>query len=923
MVRWQLGNLAPGTSGTATLVVNVTSPLANGAIIANSASIADDNGGTTASASWNTTVNSGHSFTLSKSDTPDPVAPNGIIYYTINWAVSGSEVAQNVVITDAIPANTTLVSPGTCSQAGSIVQCTLGNQNPGALGAVSLQVRVNTPLANGTVINNAARISASNGGTPVVATAATTVSSDHQFTLSKGAASAVQAGQLLTYTINWSVTGDEPTSAVTIVDSAPANTTYVSCTSGCTQAGGVVTWALGARVPGNSGTVQFTVRVVSPLPNGTIINNTARISDNTRNATATAATTVGSGHGYSLSKSDAPDPVQAGGALVYTLNWSLSGNEAATAVVITDALPANVTFASCTNGCTQAGGIVTWNLGAQSVGASGSVAVTVNVANPLANGTALTNNARISDSNGGIATTASAQTTVRSSHALAITKSGPATVAAGGQIAYTLSYTVTGNETAQNVVIDDNTPANTTFASATGTGVQAPPAGSTGLVRWQLGNLAPGTSGTATLVVNVNSPLANGTIINNLATASDANGGTAANASWTTTVTSGHAFTLSKLDMPDPVTPNGLLNYTLHWTVTGNEPALNMVITDALPANTTFWSCGSCGYFGNTVSWDLGNRSPGTSGDVFLQVRVNTPLVNGTILTNTARVSDGNGGTPADATTTTTVASDHDLTIKKSAPVSIGAGNVIVYTIDYNVTGSELATGVTITDAIPANTTYEPGTCTAGCVLTGGVITWNLGDLEPGSVGTVQFGARSDSLLANGTVVTNTARIFDAYGKSAASTATTRIGSAANLTLIDERDTVKPGDLITYTVTYSGVEPLNNGRIQIDLPANTTFVRASAGYVNGSDAALLVPGAAAGQLLRPAVSRGAGSAGVGQRHHHKHHRLSVGRRAKRSHERRCRGRIGPRLGHFGQDGRSVRGRTIRSPDVHRRSSQYG
>jgi uncharacterized repeat protein (TIGR01451 family) len=427
---------------------------------------------------------------------------------------------------------------------------------------------------------------------------------------------------------------------------------------------------------------------------------------------------------------------------------------------------------------------------------------------------------------------------VRSSHALAITKSGPATVAAGGQIAYTLSYTVAGNETAQNVVIDDNTPANTTFASATGTGVQAPPAGSTGLVRWQLGNLTPGTSGTVTLVVSVNSPLANGTIINNLATASDANGGTAANASWTTTVTSGHAFTLSKLDTPDPVTPNGLLNYTLHWTVTGNEPALNMVITDALPANTTFWSCGSCGYFGNTVSWDLGSRSPGTSGDVFLQVRVNTPLVNGTILTNTARVSDGNGGTPAAATTTTTVASDHNLTIKKSAPVSIGAGNVIVYTIDYNVTGSELATGVTITDAIPANTTYEPGTCTAGCVLTGGVITWNLGNLEPGSVGTVQFGARSDSLLANGTVVTNTARIFDAYGKSAAGTATTRIGSAANLTLIDERDTVKPGDLITYTVTYSGVEPLNNGRIQIDLPANTTFVRASAGYVNGSDAAL-------------------------------------------------------------------------------------
>ncbi len=152
-----------------------------------------------------------------------------------------------------------------------------------------LQVRVNTPLANGTVINNAARISDSNGGAPVVATAATTVNSDHQFTLSKSAASVIQAGQLLTYTINWGMTGDEPSNSVTITDAVPANTTYVgSCTGGCTQAGGVLTWALGARVPGNSGTVQFTVQVVSPLPNGTVINNTARIYDATRNATASA-----------------------------------------------------------------------------------------------------------------------------------------------------------------------------------------------------------------------------------------------------------------------------------------------------------------------------------------------------------------------------------------------------------------------------------------------------------------------------------------------------------------------------------------------------------------------------------------------------------------------------------------------------------
>ena len=41
LVRWQLGSVTPGTSGVLTLVVNVISPLPNGTVIANTASIAD------------------------------------------------------------------------------------------------------------------------------------------------------------------------------------------------------------------------------------------------------------------------------------------------------------------------------------------------------------------------------------------------------------------------------------------------------------------------------------------------------------------------------------------------------------------------------------------------------------------------------------------------------------------------------------------------------------------------------------------------------------------------------------------------------------------------------------------------------------------------------------------------------------------
>ncbi len=244
------------------------------------------------------------------------------------------------------------------------MQCTLGNQNPGALGAVSLQVRVNTPLANGTVINNAARISDSNGGAPVVAT--TSDDGDQRSPVhaeqERGERGAGRPVADLHDQLG--VTGDEPAASVTITDAVPANTTYVSCTSGCTQAGGVVTWALGARVPGNSGTVQFTVQVVSPLPNGTVINNTARIYDATRNAAASASHDGGQ-RARLLAEQERCAGSGAGrrragvhAELVAVGERSGDGRgDHGCAAGERDVCELR------TNGCTQAGGIVTWNLG--------------------------------------------------------------------------------------------------------------------------------------------------------------------------------------------------------------------------------------------------------------------------------------------------------------------------------------------------------------------------------------------------------------------------------------------------------------------------------------------------------------------------------------------------------------------------------
>ena len=685
---------------------------------------------------------------------------------------------------------------------------------------------------------NTARISDDNGASPVEATIDTTVESDHDLAVSKNAPSVIEAGQYINYTINWSVSGDEPAPSVVITDAVPAHTAYVpgSCQPAalCSEAGGVVTWDMGDRVPGNSGVAQFTVQVQDPLPDGTEIWNTAYVSDaDDGYAEDTALTTVTSGHGFSLDKrDDGYDPVQAGGQVVYTIDWSVAGHEVAQNVVITDTLPDHITFDSCgPMPCSEAGGIVTWNLGDQDPGASGTVTVAVGVESPLPNGTILTNQAEIGDGNEGLLASDSEDTTVHSSHALDVEKSGPATVDAGGQVTYTIEWAVTGNETAQDVVLEDSTPAHTTFANASGAPViDDPGVGNAGLVRWHLGDQPPGASGTVTLVVNVDSPLPDGTEIENTASIADSNGGSTDSDSIVTEVTSSHAFVLTKSDTPDPVSPDGLINYTIHWQVTGNEQAQSVVITDTIPANTSFESCGACVLMGDYVRWELDNHVPGDEGDVFLQVRTASVLPDNTIITNTARISDGNDGLPEQAQTTTRVESGHVLIVDKSAPSTVDAGDQMIYTISYQVTGDEVAPNAVITDVVPANTAYVPGSCqpAAVCSEAGGVVTWNLGTLDPGADGIVQFMVDVNSPLDNGTPIANTAYFSDDDEGYAEDEATTIVTSAPDMTastkVVDLAEAA-PGDHLIYTITLT-----NDGNMVADaslsdtLPTHTTWV---------------------------------------------------------------------------------------------------
>lgn len=234
---------------------------------------------------------------------------------------------------------------------------------------------------------------------------------------------------------------------------------------------------------------------------------------------------------------------------------------------------------------------------------------------------------------------------------LTLDKAGvPDPVAAGGQITYTLTYANTGDQDATNAILVDSLPADTSFVSASGGGFQ-----SGSLVLWSLGTVAAGTGGSVTLVVQVATPLGNGTVITNSATlSSDQTEPVAASAQ--NTVSSSPQLMLAKTASPQPVPAGGLLTYTLAYSNTGSDQATGAALSDPLPANTSFVAASGGGSYDsgtNTVTWSLGTVAAGAGGSVTLVVQVAAATPDGTSIQNIATfTADGQPGVPAGAGST-------------------------------------------------------------------------------------------------------------------------------------------------------------------------------------------------------------------------------------------------------------------------------
>jgi uncharacterized repeat protein (TIGR01451 family) len=513
----------------------------------------------------------------------------------------------------------------------------------------------------------------------------------------------------------------------------------------------------------------------------------------------------------SLTKSDGGATVAPGGTVAYTLTYATLNATAVTGVTLTETVPANSIFNSgaSTAGWTclpnnNAGSTCTLAVGALA-GNSGNQTATfaVTAANPLPAGvTQLSNTASVADDGTHGAdsapgnNTGSDTTPVTGAPDLSLTKSdGGVSVAPGNTVAYTLTYANSGNRGATGVVITETVPANTTWnAGASTAGWVCAPSGNAGSTcTLAVGAVAAGgATHTATFAVAVVNPVPGGVtqIANTASIADDGTNGTdptPANniGSDTTPVSAAPDLSLTKSDGGVSVAPGGTVAYTLTYSNTGSIGATGVVITETVPANTTFnagastagFSCTPSGNAGSTCTLAVGAVAAGgaTHTATFAITVVNPVPAGVTQISNTASIADdgtnGTDPTPGNNTgsDTTPLTGAPDLSITKDdGGVTVVPGGSVPYTLTYANSGNRNATGVVITETVPANTTFIPGSSTAGWSCTpdntaGSTCTLTIGALTAGSGNhTATFTVTvANPLSASVSQISNTTTIAD------------------------------------------------------------------------------------------------------------------------------------------------------------------
>jgi uncharacterized repeat protein (TIGR01451 family) len=473
-------------------------------------------------------------------------------------------------------------------------------------------------------------------------------------------------------------------------DSGPAFScdTTISCT-------------IPTLLPGVSATFTFVFHIDS----GTDFLNVATVSSsildpNSENDQAVAFTAVALPQGdLSVAKS-APPSTPPDADVTFLVMLANGGPDAAENVVLTDNLPAPLTFVSLVqdSGPPMSCGVSTCTLASFPAGATATFSLTGHVPPGTPGGTEITNIVSVSaDNDPSDENDVASATVIVSSADVRIEKTGPPAATAGTTITYQVTVTNDGPDTALNVNVDDP---QLCPVVACGIGLLGP--GGSVVLTGDVPIPSSATSWSNTAVVTTNS--FDPDLANNTATVP-------------TTLTQSADVSSAKTG-PATVVASTDLTYSITVANDGPSDASDVVLTDTLPAGTTFVSS-SCG--ANPCA--LGTLAAGTSVVVTLVANVDAdstgPLLNtAAVASSTPDPSAGNNESTAETAVTPAPA---DLSVAKTADATVApVGSNVTYSIVVTNLGPGVATDVVVTDVLPAGTTLvsSPASCSGTTTVT-------------------------------------------------------------------------------------------------------------------------------------------------------------------------------------------------------------
>ncbi|KFU77992.1 hypothetical protein BB31_27930 [Amycolatopsis lurida NRRL 2430] len=658
----------------------------------------------------------------------------------------------------------------------------------------------------------------------------------------------VTKGGEVTYSFNvanrhadGSVTDLDTATNVVLTDILPDGVTFVAGSNpNCSAAGQLVTCNLRNLRPGQAQKVDFKVKVGASVPDGTKLDNTAKLTfrgedtgrpqERTSNTVRNTVTSPG----YQLTKTVDLAEAIPGDTLTYQVAVRNTGVIPVPAFTVRDTLPPGTTYVSSSpsKGTASGTGPIEWAVNGLAVGETATLTVRVKV-EEAAIGKELVNRANVPigpppvvppDNRCPDDPAAACAKTKVPSPSYTVTKTADKESANPGDVVrYKVTVANTGKVTAADLkvvddltgVLDDAVYQNDATAKPGAVSYVEPK------LTWT-GTLAAGESAEFTYTVKVKSPDTGDNRLKNVVSSETPGGncppGSTDPKCGTTTPVSG--LLIEKSVDKQSANPGDVVKYTVTVRNTGQTKIsgatftddLTQVLDDAAYQNDGAATVGDVSYAAPELTW-TGDLEVGATATVTYTVKVKSPNTGDNVLKNAVSSETPGGNCPPGSTdpkcgTTTPVSG---LVIEKTADKqSANPGDVVKYTVTVRNTGRTKLTGATFTDDLTQvldDAAYQnDGAATIGGVTYAAPkLTWT-GDLEVGATATVTYTVKvknpntGDKKLSN-VVTSETPGGNCPPGSTDPKCGTTTPVSGLTIEKSVDKQSADPGDVVKYTVT--------------------------------------------------------------------------------------------------------------------------